>query len=99
MASPFAVTSSFYIEYDFEATARFTVGFPHQEADDQTTYYFAPALGVRYNLLTDQVRPQIFAEIAFYQFFSANELPHTSIFAFGGGAGLELFFHRDIARW
>jgi hypothetical protein len=95
--APIGLGTSFYIENNFEATGRFRIGFPKQTSNGETAFFIQPAIGLRYNLLPDYIRPQIFTEMTFYQYFLGTGLDHTSLFGVGGGGGLEIFFARDVS--
>jgi hypothetical protein len=94
---PIGLTTTLFIDGGFEATGRFTFAFPKQTASGHTAFSIAPALGVRYNLLPDQIRPQIMAELAFYKYFGTDSIESTNVFAAGLGVGLEVFFSRDVS--
>jgi hypothetical protein len=93
---PVGLITTMFIESDFEAMVRFTMGFPAAERNNETQFYIRPALGMRYNLLNEQLRPQLIGEIAFFQYFG-DASGVGSVFAAGGGAGLELFFAHDLS--
>lgn len=90
------IESNLYIENGFELTFRVLGGIHEEIVSSKNAVGFFPALGVRYLLAEDSLRPYVGASLAFMHFFGSDILP-GALFAFSPFAGLEFFVDSSTA--
>lgn len=94
-AYPLSLEGSLYLDRGFELVARVPVALLRQDDRNRTVVGIAPALGVRYLVWEELIRPYVGVELGYQHIFGIDETSH-----FVGGAanvGLEVLATETVA--
>ncbi|MGI5862782.1 MAG: hypothetical protein ACOX6T_12090 [Myxococcales bacterium] len=91
------IESTLYLDNGFDLAFRAVAGIHKDQITEKNAVGVFPAIGFRYLLSEEDVRPYLGLNIAYLRFFGADSMPNPNLVALAPMAGLEYYFRSNTA--